>query len=158
MVPVHRGKGEPAEMVINILSILLILAGLLFFLGAVVGIVRFPDFYTRMHAAGKGDTLSTMLITGGMALQVFHHFDWAHWTDIFVVVKIMAIGILIMLTSPTSTHALMQAGYDDGIEPVIRPAKKGIASLDDVPEGDELLPVPGAEMPEKSEGQGTDIP
>ncbi len=151
MVPVHRGKGGPAEMVINILSIILILAGLLFFLGAVVGIARFPDFYTRMHAAGKGDTLSTMLITGAMALQVFHHFDWAHWTDIFVVVKIMAIGILIMLTSPTSTHALMQAGYDDGIEPVIRPAKKGIASLDDVSESDVLLPVPGAEMPEKDE-------
>ncbi len=126
-------------MIINILSILLMAAGLFFFLGAVVGIVRFPDFYTRMHAAGKGDTLSTMLITGAMALQVLHHFDWSHWTDLFVVVKIMAIGVLIMLTSPTSTHALMQAGYDDGIEPVARPKKKGIVSLDDSPGGDTKL-------------------
>lgn len=126
-------------MVINILSILMVAAGLLFFLGAVVGIVRFPDFYTRMHAAGKGDTLSTMLITGAMAMQVLHHFDWAHWTDLFVMVKILAIGILIMLTGPTSTHALMQAGYDDGIEPVTRPAKKGVISLDDPLGGDDGL-------------------
>lgn len=151
MVPVHRGEGKLPEMMINILSILLILAGLLFFLGAVVGIVRFPDFYTRMHAAGKGDTLSTMLITGALALQVLHHFDWTHWTEIFVVVKIMAIGILIMLTSPTSTHALMQAGYDDGIEPVTRPGKKGITSLDDDPDGDSVLPLQGAEVPKHAE-------
>ena len=133
-------------MVIDILSIFLVAAGLLFFLGAVVGIVRFPDFYTRMHAAGKGDTLSTMLITGAMALQVLHHFDWAHWTDLFVMVKIMAIGILIMLTGPTSTHALMQAGYDDGIEPVTRPPKKGVINLDDSPGGDDGLISSGAEV------------
>ena len=36
--------------------------GLLFFLGAAVGLFRFPDFYTRIHAAGKGDTLSSLLI------------------------------------------------------------------------------------------------
>ena len=35
--------------------------GSLFFLGATLGILRFPDFYTRMHAAGKGDTLSSLL-------------------------------------------------------------------------------------------------
>ena len=39
--------------------------GLVFFLGSAVGMVRFPDFYTRMHAAGKGDTLSTMLMLLG---------------------------------------------------------------------------------------------
>ena len=47
---------------IDILSVLLILSGLVFFLGASIGVVRFPDFYTRMHAAGKGDTLSLSLI------------------------------------------------------------------------------------------------
>ena len=152
MVLILRGRGKLLEMVINILSILLMSAGLFFFLGAVVGIVRFPDFYTRMHAAGKGDTLSTMLITGAMALQVLHHFDWAHWTDLFVAVKIMAIGILIMLTGPTSTHALMQAGYDDGIEPVTRPKKKGIVSLDDSPGVDAELTPPGTRIPGDSEG------
>lgn len=152
MVPVPGERGKLLEMIINILSILLMAAGLFFFLGAVVGIVRFPDFYTRMHAAGKGDTLSTILITGALALQVLHNFDWAHWTDLLVVIKIMAIGILIMLTSPTSTHALMQAGYDDGIEPVTRPKKKGIVSLDDSPAEDAELTLPVTGMPEDREG------
>ena len=154
MVPVLRARGKLLEMIIDILSILLMASGLFFFLGAAVGIVRFPDFYTRMHAAGKGDTLSTMLITGAMALQVLHHFDWAHWTDLLVVVKIMAIAILIMLTSPTSTHALMQAGYDDGIEPVTRPKKKGIASLDDAPGGEAQLTPPATRIAEDDEGKG----
>ena len=39
-------------------AILFILVGLVFFFGCVVGLIRFPDLYTRMHAAGKGDTLS----------------------------------------------------------------------------------------------------
>ena len=111
---------------LDICSVLLILSGLGFFLGASVGLVRFPDFYTRMHAAGKGDTLSTLLITAGMALQVLGNFDLV---NLFVAMKIMGIGVLIMLTSPTSTHLLMKAGYDDGIDPVTGRGKEGIIDL-----------------------------
>ena len=46
----------------QIIGFILAVVGLVFFLGTAVGMVRFPDFYTRMHAAGKGDSLSTMLI------------------------------------------------------------------------------------------------
>lgn len=116
-------------MVFDILSVILILAGLLFFLGAAVGTARFPDFYTRMHAAGKGDTLSTILITSGAALQVLSHFDLAHWTSLLVAAKILSIGAFIMLTSPTSTHTLMKAGYDDGLEPISKPGNRGVRDL-----------------------------
>ncbi len=105
-------------LVINFIAIVFILSGLVFFLGAAAGIVRFPDFYTRMHAAGKGDTLSTILILTGMAVYALQDFSLAHWELILVPAKIMGIALFIMLTSPTSTHALMQAGYDDGIKPV----------------------------------------
>jgi len=98
------------------ICIVIILAGLLFFLGAVVGLLRFPDFYTRMHAAGKGDTLSTMLILLGFALYLFK--DGVDLANILVALKIMAICAFIMLTSPTSTHALMQAGFEAGVKPV----------------------------------------
>jgi len=104
---------------LDILSILLVLSGLVFFLGASVGLLRFPDFYTRMHAAGKGDTLSTLLIMAGAGIYELHRFDLDDGGAlgiILVVVKILAIGVFIMLTSPTSTHALMQAGYDDQLE------------------------------------------
>jgi len=115
------------SVLINIISIVLILAGLVFFLGSVVGVVRFPDFYTRMHAAGKGDTLSSLLVIMGFAvyhLGQIHWMDFA-WADLLVVLKLLAICAFIMLTSPTATHALMNAGYEDGIEPLMR--KKGNA-------------------------------
>ncbi|MEE2808580.1 MAG: monovalent cation/H(+) antiporter subunit G [Verrucomicrobiota bacterium] len=114
------------DNILNVLSIILIFTGLIFFMGASVGLIRFPDFYTRMHAAGKGDTLSTILITTGMAAQVLSHFDWV---SLFVAIKIVAIAVLIMLTSPTSTHLLMKAGYDDGIEPFTNSDKDGIIEL-----------------------------
>ncbi len=107
--------------ILDIICILFLLAGLIFFLGASVGLLRFPDFYTRMHAAGKGDTLSTLMIMAGAAVYELNRFDPSEAATIsvvLIVIKIMLIGTFIMLTSPTSTHALMQAGYDDEIEPV----------------------------------------
>jgi len=95
--------------------------GLLFFLGAAVGLFRFPDFYTRMHAAGKGDTLSSLLILLGFALITFDDFSAAGW---LLLLKIFGIVLFIMLTSPTSTHALMRAGFEDGIEPVTNNPKR----------------------------------
>lgn len=114
-------------MIINIISIIFIVTGLVFFFGSVVGVVRFPDFYTRMHAAGKGDTLSSLLVVMGFAV---YHLGQVHWTgfawaDLLVIVKLLTICSFIMLTSPTATHALMDAGYEDGIEPLTR--KKGNA-------------------------------
>ena len=95
--------------------------GLVFFLGAAVGLYRFPDFYTRMHAAGKGDTLSSLLILAGFALITLEELSVMEW---LLVVKLLAIVLFVMLTSPTSTHALMRAGFEDGIEPVTKKPKK----------------------------------
>ncbi|MFK5922401.1 MAG: monovalent cation/H(+) antiporter subunit G [Verrucomicrobiota bacterium] len=118
------------SIIINIISIVFILAGLVFFFGSVVGVVRFPDFYTRMHAAGKGDTLSSLLVVMGFAVYHLGQIHWTDfaWADLLVVIKLLAICAFIMLTSPTATHALMDAGYEDGIEPLLR--KKGNALQD----------------------------
>lgn len=102
---------------IEAISITMITSGLIFFLAAVVGIMRFPDFYTRMHAAGKGDTLSSILVVGGIALYYMHQGGWTS-AAILVGLKMLAIVVFIFIASPTSTHVLMQAGYDSGIEPV----------------------------------------
>ncbi|MDX1764681.1 MAG: monovalent cation/H(+) antiporter subunit G [bacterium] len=53
---------------IDLLTILLIGAGYFFFFATTVGILRLPDFYCRMHAAGKGDILASRLIFAGRAL------------------------------------------------------------------------------------------
>jgi multicomponent Na+:H+ antiporter subunit G len=106
---------SPGFLPLQWLGVLLGLAGLIFFLGAAVGMVRFPDFYTRMHAAGKGDTLSTMLMLSGFALVTMEDFSVGSW---LILVKIMAVVLFIYLTTPTSSHALMRAAFEDDEMPL----------------------------------------
>jgi len=102
-------------LVLKLLGILMGVVGLVFFLGAAVGMVRFPDFYTRMHAAGKGDTLSTMLMLAGFACVTMEDFSVVSW---LLFIKIMAVVLFIYLTSPTSSHALMRAAFEDDEMPL----------------------------------------
>lgn len=74
--------------------------GVLFFLTSAVGLLRFPDFYTRMHAAGKCDTLGALLVLIGLAaLQGFG----------LASVKILLIAVFLFATSPTATHAIARS-------------------------------------------------
>jgi multicomponent Na+:H+ antiporter subunit G len=108
-------------MIVTSISVILILAGLFFFLGAAVGLLRFPDFYVRMHAAGKGDTLSSLLVILGFAVYQLHDFESVaqDWPTLLVILKLLAVVLFIFLTSPTATSALMDAGWEDGVGPVI---------------------------------------
>lgn len=109
-------------MIITAISVVLIIAGLIFFLGAAVGLLRFPDFYVRMHAAGKGDTLSSLLVILGFAIYQLHDFEsFSHdWLTLLVILKLLAVVVFIFLTSPTATSALMDAGWEDKVKPVIK--------------------------------------
>ena len=98
----------------NIVVAFLIITGLVFFFATTVGLLRFPDFYSRMHAAGKGDTLSSLLMLGGLALYEIHEFNLA---TILVSVKILLIVAFIFMASPTATHAIMDAGFESGVKP-----------------------------------------
>ena len=91
------------------LGYILISTGLVFFLGTTIGLLRFPDFYTRMHAAGKGDTLSTVMILIGCICLVP--------MDLLLAIKILLIINFIFIGSPTATHAMMDAGNRAGAEP-----------------------------------------
>ena len=107
--------GDGGMLPLQILGMVLGVTGLVFFLGAAVGLVRFPDFYTRMHAAGKGDTLSTMLMLAGFALVTMQDFSL---TSFLIVLKILSVVLFIYLTSPTSSHALMRAAFEDDEMPL----------------------------------------
>jgi len=98
----------------GIVIIILIVTGLLFFFATTVGLLRFPDFYSRMHAAGKGDTLSSLLILLALVLYNFHEFNLA---NLLVAVKILLIVVFIFMASPTATHAITDAGFESGAEP-----------------------------------------
>jgi multicomponent Na+:H+ antiporter subunit G len=81
-------------------SIILLSFGVLFLLLGALGILRFPDCYTRMHAAGKCDTLGALLVVSGLAVEHGVSLESA---------KILFIAVFIFLTSPTATHAIARA-------------------------------------------------
>ena len=84
----------------NVACIILLSLGVLFLLLGAIGILRFPDCYTRMHAAGKCDTLGALLVVSGLAFYHGVSLESA---------KILFIAAFIFLTSPTSTHAIARA-------------------------------------------------
>ncbi len=108
-------------MLINAVIIFLMSLGLFFFLGTSVGIIRFPDFYTRIHAAGKGDTLSSVLLLSGLAIYNLHHFSL---DALLVSLKIISIIIFIFVASPTASHAIIDAGFEANVAPWERKERK----------------------------------
>ena len=95
---------------VDILSWILLVAGGLFSIVGAIGLLRMPDFYTRVHAASVTDTLGVGFILLGLMLQ-------AGWT--LVTVKLVVVGLLIFFTSPAATHALTRAALGRGVEPLL---------------------------------------
>ena len=95
-------------VLIDLLSWLILLGGVAFALIGSVGLLRMPDFYTRLHAAGITDTLGAGLILLGLMLQ-------AGWT--LVSVKLLLILGFLWCTSPIATHALSRAALVDPENP-----------------------------------------
>jgi len=93
---------------------LLIFIGLVFFLGGSIGVIRLPDFYSRLHSAGMLDTMGLLLSMSGMALYVLDHFSMG---NLLSAVKIMLIVVFVFITSPTATHAIVSAGVRAGLKP-----------------------------------------
>lgn len=83
--------------------------GFFVFVGA-LGVVRFPDFYARTHAAGVTDTLGADLIILGMVLQA---------PDFITGVKLFFMFSFILLTSPVATHAIAHAAWVRRLNPLI---------------------------------------
>ncbi len=86
------------------------LAGALLCIVGTIGVIRFPDFYTRLHAASITDTGGAGLVVVGMMLIAP---DW------LIVFKLFAILVFLVLTSPTASHALANAAYTAGLQPRI---------------------------------------
>ena len=88
----------------------LCLLGALLCLVGTIGVLRFPDFYTRLHAASITDTSGATLVLLGMALIA---------PNIFVVLKLITIFIFMYLTSPAASHAVANAAHTAGLQPLI---------------------------------------
>ena len=98
----------------NIIVTIILICGLIFFAGGAVGIIRFPDFYTRLHPAGKLDTAGHFLMMTAMALFTIQDLSLQ---SILTAVKIGLIVVFVYITSPTATHAIIDAGVRAGLTP-----------------------------------------
>jgi multicomponent Na+:H+ antiporter subunit G len=98
----------------DIIVFLFLVGGLFFFTGGAVGILRFPDFYSRLHPAGKLDTLGSFLALIALALFNLHHFSLG---AVLTSLKIILIMVFVFLASPTATHAIVDAGVRAGLAP-----------------------------------------
>lgn len=108
-------------MITVTLTAAFLIAGLFLFFAATVGFLRFPDFYTRMHATGKGDTLAVLMCLVGLAL--YNLADNTTWPGVVQSVKLLFIAGFWLLASPTATHALLRSAFESGIQPWTRDGK-----------------------------------
>lgn len=92
---------------IDIFTVVLLLAGAVFFLAGTVGLLRFPDVYTRLHALTKADNVGLGLMVAGLALQAE---SWA------VVGKLVLIWLLVLLAGASVAHLVAAAAGQRGIK------------------------------------------
>ena len=92
----------------DLLSWICLIAGSFFCLVGGIGLLRLPDFYSRMHGSGITDTLGAGLVLAGLMIQGGFSL---------VTVKLIMVLAFLLLTSPTATHAIAKAAFTSGVEP-----------------------------------------
>ncbi|MFQ5536700.1 MAG: monovalent cation/H(+) antiporter subunit G [Gemmatimonadota bacterium] len=100
------------EHFLDVLSWIAIVAGLYFIVVGAIGVLRMPDIFCRLHAAGMTDTMGAGFVLLGLAFQ-------AGWT--LVTVRLVLIYAFLLFTSPIGTHALARAALSGGVEPYRAP-------------------------------------
>ncbi|MEJ2309268.1 MAG: monovalent cation/H(+) antiporter subunit G [Gammaproteobacteria bacterium] len=101
------------SLLIDWLSAIFLLAGGFLCITGGVGLLRMPDFYTRVHAAGVTETLAAPLLLFGLLLQMEWSLD---------MVKVLMILIFVLATNPTATHAMAKATLHGGQKPLVADA------------------------------------
>lgn len=97
--------------IIEIIAALLIAIGFFFSAVATIGVIRLPDFYCRLHASGKCETLGLALAIFGLA--IYNGFNLTS-------LKLLLIILFVVLSFPTGTHVVSRAAYKAGLKPWTR--------------------------------------
>lgn len=96
------------SLALEILSWVLIVGGGVFAIIGALGSLRFPDFWSRLHAASVTDSAGMLLLLAGLCIQ-------SGFT--LITVKLILIGVFLFITGPTSTHAVANAAMVAGLKP-----------------------------------------
>ncbi|RZN40587.1 MAG: monovalent cation/H(+) antiporter subunit G [Methanophagales archaeon ANME-1-THS] len=94
--------------IVDTLAVLFLAAGAFFIITGVIGLLKFPDFYTRLHATGKCDTVGQIFIVVGC--MIYSGLS-------LISVKLFFVAAFYLLAYPSATHAIMKAAYATGLKP-----------------------------------------
>lgn len=97
---------------LEIITVLVTAAGVFFIVVSSVGLVRLPDLYTRVHAAGKAGTLGIVGVLMGVGIY------YAAELNVGVVVRMLALIAFFFLTAPVAAHMLDRAAFLTGVKPM----------------------------------------
>jgi multicomponent Na+:H+ antiporter subunit G len=109
------------------LSWFFITTGSVFAIIGAIGTLRFPDFWSRLHAASITDSGGMILLIIGMCLQA---------GATLITVKLLIIGVFLFITGPTATHAVANAALVTGLRPQEAEGLMGVEPNTDMPDGD----------------------
>ena len=96
------------EAALQAFGLVLLLVGAIFAVIGGIGVIRLPDFFSRIHGAGITDTMGAGLVLTGLMF---------YSGATLVTVKLVMILFLLWITGPTATHALAKAALASGLEP-----------------------------------------
>ena len=119
-------------MVLDIISYIILAIGCLFCLLVAIGVHRFPDPYTRLHATGMLSTFGAIFVIGSVIIQAVGSWIAEGFGSSQQILALHALVALlsILLASPTATHAIARASHKSGI-------KAARAVVDDLKEPEE---------------------
>jgi len=104
--------------IVDIIVYVFLAIGIFFNLLAGVGLLRFPDVYTRLHAGTKCTTFGSIFLCGTVILLGLKY--WIQGTTDYSILAIhTAVALIaILLTNPTGAHAIARAAHRSGVSPV----------------------------------------
>lgn len=94
-------------IIVQIIGIFFLLVGMFFCVMGVIGNIRLPDVFTRLHATGKVSSMGIIGLVIASALLIPASAP-----------KAIALGILVLLTSPVASQAIARSAYRDGCDMV----------------------------------------
>ena len=104
--------------IVDILVYLFLAIGVFFNLLAGIGLLRFPDVYTRLHAGTKCTTFGSIFICGSVILLGLRMWITGDANGSVLTIHTAIALIAILLTNPTGAHAIARAAHRSGVKPV----------------------------------------
>ncbi|MBN1595178.1 monovalent cation/H(+) antiporter subunit G [candidate division FCPU426 bacterium] len=98
---------------------ILLAVGLFFNFVGIVGLLRFPDVYTRLHAETKTTTFGTIFTSTAIAFYSFcQYFYLDDSAGLSLGIHVLLAIVVLAFTNATGSHAIAQAAYNRGQKPV----------------------------------------